>query len=368
MNKKRVMVGMSGGVDSSVAAALLQEKGYEVVGVFFHFWSEENKNKTSLKEKFPTNKCCSTESLFRARQIASWLGIEFQSIDIRSFFKKNIVERYIQSFEKGLTPNPCTTCNKYIKFGIFLDTAKELGCEYVATGHYANISQDIEGVYHLSAGQDITKDQSYFLYTFTQEKMSHILLPLGNTTKKEVYKLAQKYGIDTNYKKVQESQDLCFYAEKKPKDFLMRHLSKESQKHGDIIQKKTGKKIGIHTGLYQYTIGQRKGLDLGGFIHPQFVLEKDYANNILIVGEKEFLQKSTFIIEDVHFPVAYQKNIKNIQICIRYRGKKVSADLHMTTQTEGIIKLHEPLMSITPGQIAVGYNNNELIMGGKIII
>ncbi len=294
MSKKkiRVLMAMSGGVDSSVAAKLLKDQGYDVTGVFLHFWKEAG----DVSE----NKCCSLESMLDAREVCRKIGIHLHTFDFQKPFKKAVVDNFLSEYKKGRTPNPCVECNKFVKLGLLLERAKALGFDYVATGHYLKIkkvpfnnkkevkekksvklkSKTLEKdnfIYKLYRAKDKSKDQTYFLYTFNQKQLSHLLFPLGNYLKPQVRELAKKFGFAVAEKK--DSHEICFIPGKHHNDFLKRHLK---LKPGIIVLKESGEVIAQHQGLPLYTIGQRRGIEIGGN-GPYYVAEMDYKKNILYV-------------------------------------------------------------------------------------
>jgi tRNA-specific 2-thiouridylase len=360
---KKVLVAMSGGVDSSVTAALLKKKGYEIVGIYMNFWSDPTVFEDKELVKLPQNKCCSIESLNNARSIAAELNIPFYVLNVKERFKKQIVDYFIDTYKMCRTPNPCVECNRNIKFGFLIERMKQLNCDYVATGHFARIKKK-NNKYSLYMGKDKIKDQSYFLYTLNQEKLKHILFPVGSYTKEQVKKLAKKFGfLKTAEKK--ESQGVCFFPDKKYEDFLKRHFDEGVLKKGPI-ETIEGEKIGEHKGLQLFTIGQRKGIEIGGEKEPLYVVSLDHERNALIVGKNEDLYQKTFTITDLTFTEDELKDGKyKIKARIRYRFPPQKAVLtkegHMAK-----IEFEEPQRAITPGQSVVFYINKRVLGGGII--
>ncbi len=376
--KKKVLVGMSGGVDSTVTACLLQQQGYEVIGIHLRFWTDPTVFTEDDLKKFPQNKCCTLDGLTKTRQIANRLGIPFYVLNFEESFKKNVVDVFIDGYAKGVTPNPCIECNRSVKFGFFLTKMKELGADFIATGHYARkvtIKDGDNERYELWAAKDKTKDQSYFLYTLTQEKLKHILFPIGEYTKPEVRALATKFGVDeVNHQK--ESQNLCFFPEAKPTEFLRRYLKQMAFQPGEIVTTE-GKKIGTHKGLPNYTIGQRKGLNIGGvkgFEHEEgqgwYVVQLDQKNNKIIVGREKDLFSKQFKAHTLTFvDGSHPENILELDAKIRYRFPQQPAKINFepgTDQDSGTIEFTRPQRAITAGQSVVFYKD-EKILGGGII-
>ncbi|MBT4936513.1 tRNA 2-thiouridine(34) synthase MnmA, partial [Candidatus Peregrinibacteria bacterium] len=292
--KKKVLLGMSGGIDSSVAAFLLKEQGYNIIGAYMNYWNDTSHIPENELHNYPENKCCSTESLFSARQIAAKLDFPLYTLNYQDNFKEHIVDRFLDKHKKGLTPNPCVSCNVFIKFGAFFEKMKELGCDYLATGHYARVNKNNNLEHQLYAGIDDKKDQSYFLYHLNKEQLPHILFPLGEITKKQTRTLAEKYELSELLHK-KESQGVCFYPESSYSPFLQRYIP-EIFKHGEVVYH--GEAIGTHTGLPRYTIGQRRGIDIGGFTEPIYVIKLDYENNALIMGDDIELYKDKLSAKD----------------------------------------------------------------------
>jgi len=366
---KRVVVAMSGGVDSSVAALLLKKKGYSLIGVFMRFWTEP-KGKELIKGE---NRCCSPESEIRARQVAKILKIPFYVFNFEKEFKKRVVDSFLIGHKKGITPNPCVVCNKEIKFGLLMEKVLKLGADYLATGHYArSLLQRRErefsifnfqfSKYKLFRGKDREKDQSYFLWQLNQGQLKHILFPVGNYTKTQVRKIAKKFNLPTF--NIPESQEICFIQDR-VKDFLNRHLKVKP----GLILTTEGKEIGEHQGLPFYTIGQRKGIGLSD--GPFYVVDKDFKKNNLIVGQffnNKALCSKSLIAKNVNW-VSGQENKFPLKIRaqIRYGHKAVPALItkQLKSQTYALT-FTNPQRAITPGQSVVFYHNQELLGGGII--
>lgn len=355
-NAQKVVVAMSGGVDSSVAAALLKRDGFEVVGVFMKFWSEPEKKGLVVKE----NRCCSQESEKRARKVAHILGIPFYIFNFEREFKKRIVDCFLKEHKKGRTPNPCVICNKEIKFGLLLEKALSLNADFVATGHYVKKSEKKrnETEYGLLKGKDKEKDQSYFLWQLSQRQLKHILFPVGDYKKNQVRKMAKNFKLPVF--NTPESMEICFIPAE-INDFLKKYLK---EKPGDIIDR-TGKIIGKHMGLCFYTIGQRKGIGLSG--GPYYVAEKDLKNNILIVSKnKKDLVRKDFITEKINW-ISGKKPKLPIKVKAKIRSRHIPASATVKLSDKKIkVIFDKPQRAITSGQSVVFYNGRELLGGGII--
>ena len=343
MKKQKILVAMSGGVDSSVTAALLKKQGYDVTGVFMISWKE--KGDCMWKNEFND-----------AKKVAEKLNIKIFTWDFSKEYKNKIFKYFIQAYKQGITPNPDTLCNKYIKFGSFLDQAKKLGFDKIATGHYAKIKK-INKKYYLYQAKDTSKDQSFFLYELTENKLTYIIFPLGNLTKKQVRKLAEKFNLPVSQKK--DSYGICYIGEKNMQKFLGKYIKEKS---GNIINKNNNI-LGKHDGLYHYTIGQRQRIKIGG-TGPYFVIKKDYKNNNLIVtnnSEDKGLYIKNINIKNIHFinskpelPISCLARFRNLQKLIKiklYNNK---------------IIFKTPQKAVAPGQVIVFYKGKRVLGGGII--
>lgn len=361
--REKVLVAMSGGVDSSVSAVLLKKKGYDLIGIYLNFWSDPTVFEEQDLAKFPQNKCCSIESLNNARHIANKLDIPFYVLNVKDRFKEQIVDYFIDTYRMCKTPNPCVECNRNIKFGFLFERMKQLGASYIATGHFAQIKRK-GGLCSLYQGRDPFKDQSYFLYTLTQEKLKHIMFPVGHKTKKQVKKMARKFGMDTVAEK-RESQGVCFFPDKNYTDFLKRHFPDSVLKEG-LIETTDGEKIGVHKGLQMFTVGQRKGIEIGGEEKPWYVVRLDYERNVLIVGKDEHTFQDTFIVENLTFTEKeLQDGIHTLSVKIRYRFPEQEA-VFDKQGNKGVIKFKKPQRAVTPGQSVVFYKKKRVLGGGII--
>jgi len=363
----KVVIAISGGVDSSVAAALLKKQGFDVIGIFMKFWKDPSTSSGQADE----NRCCSTESEKLARLVAKKLGIPFYVLNIEKEFKKKVVDYFLKEYKNGNIPNPCVVCNKEIKFGFLIKKALSLGADFVATGHYTRLRREFPisklqfpnkskiPISKLLKGKDKNKDQSYFLWQLNQKQLSHILFPVGEYTKPEVRKLAKKFKLPTA--EIPESQEVCFVQDE-TNDFLKKYLK---TKPGEIIDIK-GKKMGKHEGLWFYTIGQRRGLKVPQ--GPYYVVNKDFKKNILIVSKNQKdLEKKELVADDVNWISGKEPKLPlKIKVKIRYRADFSFATICKIQNTKYKIQFNKPQRAITPGQSAVFYKGNELLGGGII--
>ena len=352
----KVVVAMSGGVDSSVAAALLKEQGYDVIGMMLRLWSEPGKE--------DSNRCCTPDSMAQARRVAAKLDIPFYVIDAKDVFRETVVEYFLEGYARGETPNPCLICNRKIRWTFLLDHALALGAEYMATGHYVRIQKTEGGRKNLLRAIDKNKDQSYVLHVLTQEKLKHALFPVGDYPKPEIRQIAERHGLPTASRK--DSQDLCFLAGEDYRNFLQRNAAQMLQP-GEIVTR-DGKVLGEHNGLPNYTIGQRKGLGLASPV-PLYVLGKDAATNQVIVGTQEELGSSELTARDVNWVSgSIPTEPFRAEVKIRYTAKEAEAwvtPVHNGTQAQ--VRFDAPQRDITAGQAAVFYQG-DLMLGGGIII
>lgn len=355
--KPKVLVAMSGGVDSSVVACILKEQGYEVLGVFMHFWAEESPE-ADYGEK---NKCCSLESFNDARRVAQKFGFPIYTLNLEEKFKKEVVDEFLMSYGRGETPNPCVSCNKFIKFDPLIRKADELGANFIATGHYAKIIKK-SGNYELWRPLDSEKDQTYFLYTLNQNKLKRILFPLAGYKKPAVREMAKKYGLEVATKR--ESQEICFVPDKGHNDFLKRYLNFQP---GQIMTLE-GEVLGEHQGLPLYTIGQRKGLEIGG-TGPYYAAKFDYEQNILYVTnsfDDESLFRSDLSARDISWVGKEPKFPCKCLAVIRYRHKAESVAVSKNGEMLEL-KFDQPQRAITSGQSVVLYKSGQVLGGGIII-
>lgn len=352
-----VVIAMSGGVDSSVAAALLVEQGYNCIGVMMRLWAEVGAGEGS------TNKCCSLESVHDARRVADTLGIPFYLINVEQPFKQQVVDFFIDGYSHGVTPNPCLECNRHIRFDYLLNYARRLGADYLATGHYARLRRGADGKVHLLKGVDEAKDQSYVLSVLGQAELNDVLFPVGNFPKPEVRRMAAARGLPIASK--HDSMDLCFIFDDDYRRFL-RDWAAEAMRPGPIVDRR-GRVYGEHNGLPGYTIGQRKGLGIAGAPEPYFVIELDYRHNTLVVGPAAELGRDRLLAERVNWTLdAPPPAGARVQCKIRYKAQAVDCTLFPLAGDRVAVHFAAPLRDISPGQGAVFYDD-DLCLGGGII-
>lgn len=359
MKSKRVVVAMSGGVDSSVAAALLKEDGYEVIGITMQIWPSDE---TALGADI-LNSCCSLKAAEDARRVAQKLEIPHYMINFREVFARQVISNFCQEYTKGRTPNPCIRCNQYIKFDALLKKAISLEARFVATGHYARIEFDkTRRTCLLRKGYDSKKDQSYVLYMMTQEQLRHTLMPLGKLTKKKVRKLAEQWNLGVADKA--ESQEICFIPNNNYGEYLQEYLPRAT-KPGPIFDKK-GEILGEHKGILFYTIGQRKrmGIAVG---EPLYVIAIDREKNAITVGREEDVYADELIASEVNY-IDRERLTGPIKIKakIRYSAQEAEATLTCTSKDKVQVKFKQPQRAITPGQAVVFYWGDKVIGGGTI--
>lgn len=357
MEKKRVVVAMSGGVDSSVTAALLQEQGHEVIGMTMQIW-DYSRFTAKHGETFGT--CCSLDDVYDARRVAEGLGIPFYVVNFEKDFQRLVIDRFCDDYFAGRTPNPCVLCNQVLKFELLLRKARELEADWLATGHYAQITQETDG-YTLRKGVDSNKDQSYFLYTLTQEQMAMVRFPLGGMSKEEVRAHAARFDLRVAEKA--ESQDICFV----PDGDYVRFLEEErgsGQLDGEIVHV-SGKVLGRHQGTYRYTVGQRRGLGIA-WPQPLYVVGIDADNKRVLVGEAEQLKVTELTACDVVWGSSVPTAPFAAGCRIRYRQQEVPAQIFPLPGRQARVVFDSPQTGVTPGQAAVFYRGDAVLGGGWI--
>ena len=348
----KIAIGMSGGIDSSVAAALLKDQGFDVTGIMLRLWSDQGEQ----------NRCCAPEAQGEARYVAGLLEIPFYIIDAQDPFYQNVVIPFVDGYTRGITPNPCLNCNRFIRWDFLTRRARTLGADFIATGHYARINEGPDGVPQLLKGIDTEKDQSYFLHVLSGDDLKRTYFPLGDMTKDQVRKLAEEFSVPSADRP--ESQDLCFVGQGNYREFI-RKTSPSLVKPGPILDLK-GNQIGEHDGLVGFTIGQRKGLRVPG-PEPYYVLDKDVENNALIIGRKNDLGQKEFFVDQVNWIAGEEPTLPlEAMIKIRYKSKETLGLISPQDEESVKIQLNESLPDITPGQAAVFYEDN-LCLGGGII-
>jgi tRNA-specific 2-thiouridylase len=359
---KKVMVGMSGGVDSSVTAALLKQQGYDVVGVTLNVWPDLEGVNENLRE----DACCALGATEDARRVADRLDIPYYVVNFKETFERKVIQDFIGEYRRGRTPNPCVRCNQFIKFDALLDKAQLFGAEYVATGHYVRVGYDeASGRYLLRKAADPAKDQSYVLYVMTQDRLARALFPLGELTKADTRRLAEEWKLPVAKKP--ESQDICFVPYKRYGEFMAKHAA-ESVREGPIVDRQ-GNELGRHQGIVFHTIGQRRGLGVATG-EPLYVTEIRAATNTVVVGSREDLLKSTCLLEDVNFVSSpgLSGPLRTLAR-IRYRAEPSPAEISPAEDGRVLVRFDEPQRAITPGQAVVFYDlvHDDVVVGGGTI-
>lgn len=347
--KGRVAIGMSGGTDSSAAAAMLVDQGYEVIGLTAHMWKDGSR-------------CCSLEDVDRARRVCDYLNIRHYVVNAQELFTEKIVDPFVKAYAEGRTPSPCIYCNSFVKFGFLVDRAVQLNCDYLATGHYACVAKEDDGKYHLHCAKDPKKDQSYFLHRLTQKQLSFLLFPLADMPKPEVRAYSKERGLPIVSRG--DSQDLCFIEEGKLPDFV-------EQRDPSVIQKgeihdQHGKVVGSHEGLHHFTVGQRGklGIALG---ERMYVKRLDRENNIVEVAPRPGVMRTDCLVDDIHWISGEAPESElHCEVRPRYGSNGATAVVSVSTDRTANIVFDEPQFALTPGQAAVFYKGGEVLGGGWI--
>ena len=344
----RIAVGMSGGLDSSVAAALLMEQGHEVVGFTAHLWSEGSR-------------CCSLGDAMRARQIAQFLGFEHYVIDAVDFFGERIVDAFVEEYARGRTPSPCVLCNQVIKFGLLLRDALELGCTHIATGHYARVERRPDG-WHLLRGVDAKKDQSYFLHRLDQAQLGRVVFPLGGWTKEQATEYAKTHNLPVPLES--ESQDLCFVKEDGYAPFIESRRP-DLKKEGAVVDS-SWKVVGSHEGLFRFTVGQREGIGVSA-ADRLYVKEVHADSNVVVVGTREEVSTTRCVVGQVAWVAGKPPpDESRLNVRLRYRHSGAPCVVHLREGSSVEVEFDQPQFAVTPGQAAVFCDGDEVLGGGWI--
>ena len=351
----KVVVGMSGGVDSSVVACLLKEQGYDVIGLFMHNWEEDDENGV----------CTSVNDYEDVKRVCNKIGIPYFSVNFAQEYLDRVFKYFLEEYEKGRTPNPDVLCNREIKFGPFLEYAKSLGADYIATGHYAKVHRE-NGVTYLQKAKDTNKDQTYFLNQLNQEQLKNVLFPLGDLIKPDVRKIAEKYGLSTAEKK--DSTGICFIGERRFRQFLKSYIPCNP---GDIVDL-AGNKVGEHEGVIYYTLGQRKGLNIGGKSDGNgkrwFVVDKNVKENKLIVsqGEPDELFSNGLVTYKVNW-IPFEPKEKEFECFAKFRYRQPDQKVKVKIESDRVVvNFIEKQRAVTPGQYVVFYDEVNCLGGGVI--
>ncbi|MFH1625068.1 MAG: tRNA 2-thiouridine(34) synthase MnmA [Pseudomonadota bacterium] len=357
-NKKRVVVSMSGGVDSSVAAGLLKNRGYDVIGVSMQIWDY------STHTNGEVGSCCSPDDIYHARAVADKLNIPFYVLNLENEFEKEVIDYFVSEYMRGRTPNPCILCNQKVKFEVLLRKALELQADCLATGHHARIVwDDSRQRYLLLKGVDSGKDQSYFLFTLRQEELKRLVFPIGDLVKADVRKIASDLGLRVADKK--ESQEICFIPDNDYKRFIATRIGIDKSKKGNIANEE-GEILGTHEGIHMFTIGQRRGLGIPAS-QPYYVIGFDLQNNSVIVGRDRDLLAKGLIAENLNWISLSDLNSEITASCkIRYRYKEAEATVIPRDDGQVLVRFSTPQKAITPGQAVVFYDGDVVVGGGWI--
>lgn len=358
MEKKKVVIGMSGGVDSSVGAYLLKEAGYDVIGVTMQIWQQEDA--CSVEEN---GGCCGLSAVEDARRVASDLGIPYYVMNFRKEFKENVMDYFVDEYMEGRTPNPCIACNRYVKWESLLKRSLDIGADYIATGHYARVVQLENGRYTLMKSATAAKDQTYALYNLTQYQLSHTLMPVGEYTKDEIRAIAEK--IDLKVANKPDSQEICFIPDNDYAGFIEETIGKQLPT-GNFVTPE-GKVLGKHKGIIHYTVGQRKGLNLS-MGHPVFVVAIRPETNEVVIGNAEDVFSKRLFCNKINFmSIPSLEGEMKVSAKIRYSHQGANATIRMNGEDEIECIFDEPQRAITPGQAVVFYDGDYVVGGGTIL-
>jgi tRNA-specific 2-thiouridylase len=366
----KIAVAMSGGVDSSAAAALLGEAGHELVGFTMQLWNQRRGLSVDENGEPLPSRCCSLDDVYDARRVAEDLGFPFYVLNLERDFERDVVEPFVESYLEGETPIPCVACNSRLKFAALDRMAQSVGCEKVATGHYARVALDESARrYRLLRGRDARKDQTYFLWELTQDQLSRSMFPLGEMSKADVRDAARRHGLNVAEKR--ESQEICFVPDGDYAGFIERYLEAEGQEErrparGEIVDTE-GRVVGEHEGVHRYTTGQRRGLGVSRPL-PLYVVRVEAERNRVVVGKAEELLSSEFTAEGVNW-IAFDAPEEDVRadVRVRYRHTEAPATITPLADSRVRVRFDEPQRAITPGQACVFYRGEEVVGGGWII-
>lgn len=354
--KKKIVIAMSGGVDSSVAAAMLKEQGHDVIGISLQLWNYSS----DTDNRFGT--CCSMDDMADARRVAEKIGIPFYILNMEKEFKEEVVDYFVGEYLQARTPIPCTLCNQRLKFDHLLRKAEAFGYDYVATGHYASIVAGPAGRLTVKRGKDASRDQSYFLFSLSQEQISKLMFPLADIEKTEVRKIARDLGLNVAEKF--ESREICFVPDNDYAKFIAGRVDSDTFRPGNIVDS-AGKVLGTHKGYPAYTIGQRKSLNLGGLSEPHYVTAINAEKNEITVGVKSQLYAEEFFVGKMNWYLDPETSF-DAEIQIRYRHQAVPGQVEILENGRAAVRMNIPQTAVTPGQAAVFYRDDCIIGGGWI--
>lgn len=357
--RKKVVVGMSGGVDSSVAAYLLKEQGYDVVGVTMQIWQDED---TFAAEE--NGGCCGLSAVEDARRVAQYLGIPYYVMNFKQEFKDKVMDYFVEEYLHGKTPNPCIACNRYVKWESLLKRSLDIGAQYIATGHYARVERLDNGRYALRSSVTAAKDQTYALYNLTQYQLAHTLMPVGDYTKDEIRKMAEELGLPVAHKP--DSQEICFIPDNDYAGFIDREAGEPVPAPGNFVTE-AGAVLGVHKGITHYTVGQRKGLNLS-LGHPVFVTKIRPETNEVVIGEAEDVFSTELVCDHINYMGMESLDGKRrVNAKIRYAHKGAPCEIEKLEGDRIRCTFSEPVRAVTPGQAVVFYDGDYVLGGGTIL-